>query len=107
MASILNVMETEEVITIAGSEYSIPKLREFFGHDKCWAHVVTSKTGSEALKACNHAGEPGHEVDGALHNCTDQQRMHVHQHAHDFRPEGHRPYKKFRKVGSKSGNGRP
>ena len=34
MADILSVTETADVLTIAGSEYSILKLREFFGHDK-------------------------------------------------------------------------
>ena len=104
MDDILSVTETADVLSIAGSEYSIPKLREFFGHAKCWAHVVTSKRGAEDLKACNHAGEPGDEADGALHTCTDQQRLHIHEHAHDFRPGGHRPYKKYRP--SQSGNGK-
>ena len=107
MADVLNVTETADVLSIAGSEYSIPKLREFFGHDKCWAHLVTLKRGAEALKACNHAGEPGHEAYGALHTCTDQQRLHIHEQAHDFRPEGHRPYKKHAHRPSQSGNRKP
>jgi len=94
MSDILRVTETPEVLTIASSEWSIPKLRDFFGQDRCWAHVATSKHGVEALKACNHGGAPGHEAAGVLHSCTDQQRDHIHIHANNFRPDGYQPHKK-------------
>ena len=104
MADILRVTETAEVPSIAGSEWSIPKFRDFFGQERCWAHVATSKHGVEALKTCNHAGKPGHEAGGELHSCTDQQRTHIHMHSNDFKPEGYCPQKKRHPS---SGNGKP
>jgi hypothetical protein len=88
MVTTLKITETEDVLTIAGSKYSIPKMRAFFGKEMCWAHVATSKHGDEALKCCNHKGEPGHEADGELHTCTKQQREHIHFQIKDFRPSG-------------------
>ena len=95
MVDRLKIVETEDVLTIAGSQYSIPKMRAFFGKEMCWAHVATSKHGDAALTCCNHAGEPGHEPEGELHSCTISQREHIHFNIKDFRPV--RP----------SGNGRP
>ena len=95
MVDRLKIVETEDVLTIAGSQYSIPKMRAFFGKEMCWAHVATSKHGSAALTCCNHAGEPGHEPEGELHSCNIQQREHIHFNIKDFRPP--RP----------SGNGKP
>ena len=35
MADILRATETPEVLTIASSEWLIPKLRDFFGQEQC------------------------------------------------------------------------
>ena len=104
MSDILRVTETPEVLSIASSEWSIPKSRDFFGQERCWAPVATSKHGVEALKACNHAGKPGHKAGGELHSCTDQQQAHIHMHANDFRPDVYRPQKKRYPI---AGNGKP
>ena len=91
LANKLNIKEVDnDYFEIARSAWCIPTLNKFFGRKMCWAHVCTTKNDKEALTACNHAGEPGHEEDGDMHKCTQQQREHIRQNARDFRPEWYR-----------------
>ena len=52
---------------VAGSQYSVPRLREHFSKDLCWHVAVSNKRGTYALTVCPCKGKPGHEVRGTLH----------------------------------------
>ena len=52
---------------VAGSQYSVPRLKAHFGTDLCWLVAVSNKRGTFALTVCPCKGMPGHEVKGTLH----------------------------------------
>ena len=52
---------------VAGSQYSVPRIKEHFGKDLCWPLAVSNKRGTYALTVCPCKGKPGHDVKGALH----------------------------------------
>ena len=53
---------------VAGSQYSVPRLKAHFGTDLCWPVAVSNKRGTFALTVCPCKGMPGHEVKGTLHH---------------------------------------
>ena len=63
----LNVEVVDGVgVYVTGSQYSIPRLKEHFGKDLCWPVVVSNKR-SVAVTCCPCKGQPGHEVEGHMH----------------------------------------
>ena len=59
---------------VAGSQYSVPRLREHFGKDLCWPVAVSNKRGTYALTVCPCKGKPGHEVAGVLHQVDNAKK---------------------------------
>ena len=48
---------------VAGSQYSIPRLKEHYGKDLCWHVAVPNKRGTNGLTVCPCKGSL-HQVDG-------------------------------------------
>ena len=59
---------------VAGSQYSVPRLKEHFGKDLCWPVAVSNKRGTYALTVCPCKGKPGHEVAGVLHQVDNAKK---------------------------------
>ena len=89
---------------VAGSQYSVPRLKEHFGKDLCWPVAVSNKRGSYALTVCPCKGKPGHEKDGAKHQIDSAKKGTFITNSRQFRLKlGDAGYRKS----SYQGNGQP
>ena len=89
---------------VAGSQYSVPRLKEHFEKDLCWPVAVSNKRGSYALTVCPCKGKPGHEKDGAMHRIDSAKKGAFITNSRHFRLKlGEAGYRKS----SHQGNGQP
>ena len=81
----LGVTETKDVVTVARSEWSIPKIKEALGGKVvCWPCVISKHFDPESV--CPHKGKKGHERGGPLHVIDAKIRDHILANRPLFRP---------------------
>ena len=98
----LNVEVVDGVgVYVAGSQYSIPRLKEHFGKDLCWPVMVSNKRGF-AVTCCPCKGQPGHEAEGYMHQVDRDKKGDFIKTTRHFRLK--RGEAGFREE---QGNGRP
>ena len=71
-------------VYVAGSQYSIPRLREHFSKDLCWPVAVSNKRGF-AVTVCHCKGQPGHEADGHMHQIDRDKKGDFIKYSRRFR----------------------
>jgi hypothetical protein len=91
-----NVDETDDLIQLSKSCYSLSKVQAHFGEtDKCWAVGISNKPNPE--DACPLEGAAGHKPGDPLHTFAPDKRKYFSEHRNQFTKD---------RVGY-LGNGRP
>ena len=70
---------------VAGSQYSVPRLKEHFGTDLRWHVAVSNKRGTYVLTVCPCTGKPWHEIKGTLHQVDSGKKGEFFANSRHFR----------------------